>query len=273
MKKLCLAVVLVLLLAACAGPTPTAPPPLAAQPYDGQYIEALADEQEAYPPEEGYEQEAYPPEEEYEQEEYPQADAGMPDEAQTPPDGGAVGTASIIFVEAETSVTDEDALVPYLEEWGRLPLIPSHQAHGIAVDRVGGGAVRQIELGIWDNHSVWKYFIEFGGANFRVYVCDQTGEVVRFVQHGQVAPGTDPAYYTTIHALPPQNPPLPVITESVAIEIAIAHAGSGSLVGREGFLGFEDERQVWFIWVERGEERIQATVDADTGEVTRVRHW
>ena len=163
-----------------------------------------------------------------------------------------------------------------------MPAVPSIEvppyqrdatAHEIATQRVGGGAVRQVEHGFYRGSEVHKFFIEFGGANFRVYVDADTWEVARFVQHGQVAPDTDPAYYTTIYDMPAENQPPPVITEQQAIELALAHTGDGSAVNREGFLGFEQERQSWFIWVERGEERIQATVDADTGEIVKVRHW
>ena len=194
MKKLCLILAIALLLVACAGPTPTAPPPLA-EGYD-EYIEEPDYSYEVF--------EDYLMDEEYlpEEDDYPELAPDIPVEGpplqtcgqaipeQPQAQGGSPQHCGAMMPEEPTQMrpTGRVLVVPdvpasdFSNFWGNPPpVITMREAYDIAIDHIGyGWILHEMSLisGRLGQAGVFAVVFVRHDDEYVVWIAADTGEIV-----------------------------------------------------------------------------------------------
>lgn len=151
--------------------------------------------------------------------------------------------------------------------------ISHERAKEIALAKVGGGTVTEMDLDYEQGVLVYEAEIRYNGIEYEVDVNASTGEVVKF--RSDHSSGGNPAGPTAAQqpaatsSQPQSGSSSPQISYEKAKDIAIAKVGGGTVRGID--LDYEGGRPVYEIEVRYGSREYEVYVDASTGEIVRYK--
>jgi len=154
--------------------------------------------------------------------------------------------------------------------YSSIATITYERAKEIALAKVGGGTVKEIELDYEHGVLVYEVEIKYNDAEYDVDIDAATGEIVKYKSE-----------YSTNNATTTQNPsttPKPSQSDSTAStqitydrakEIALAKVGGGTV--KEIELDYEKERLVYEVEIKYNGQEYEIDIDAATGEIVKYK--
>ena len=141
------------------------------------------------------------------------------------------------------------------------PRISYERAMEIALERVGGGVIWDIELERRRGELVYEVEVRFDGVEYDVYINATTEEIIRFREDGRYN-------VNSASAMPPCLTEAEITFER-AKAIALERAGGGAVTDIE--LARNRGRLVYEIEVRNNRQEYDVRIDAATGEILRFR--
>lgn len=166
----------------------------------------------------------------------------------------AMGMIFVTAVSAHTATSRPGAQISY------------ERAEEIALAKVGGGTVREIELDRERGVLVYDAEIKYNGVKYEVDIDAITGEIVKFKQRGSsrsAAPTAPPP----AQAESQSNSSSGQISRERAEEIALAEVGGGTV--REIELDRKKGRLAYEVEVKYDGWEYEVDIDAATGEIIK----
>jgi len=141
------------------------------------------------------------------------------------------------------------------------PQISYERAMQLALERVGGGVIRDIELERRHGELVYEVEVRFDGVEYDVYINAATGEIIRFREDGRY----------NVNSASVMSPCLTEaeITFERAKAIALERAGGGTVTDID--LERRNGRLVYEVEVRINRQEYDVRIDAATGEILRFR--
>ena len=165
-------------------------------------------------------------------------------------------TASEIAAGAQTSYSAE-AKISY------------EQAKEIALAKVGGGTVKEIDLDYEHGVLVYEVEVKYNDVEYDVDVNAATGEVVKFRSDHSTDNTSTQKPSTSTPSQSQSGSSTAQISYEKAKEIAIAKVGGGTV--KEIDLDRENGRLVYEVEVKYNEQEYEIDIDAATGEIVKYK--
>lgn len=149
--------------------------------------------------------------------------------------------------------------------------ITYEKAKEIALTKVGGGTVREIELDYEHGILVYEVEIKYNGIKYEVDVNAETGEIVKFKSEYSSNTAALSTSQPTATSTPSQSGSTASgqISYEKAKEIALAKVGGGTIKDIE--LDYEKGRLVYEVEVKYNSREYEVKIDAATGEIVKYR--
>jgi len=141
------------------------------------------------------------------------------------------------------------------------PQISYERAMELALERVGGGMIWDIELERQRGELIYEVEVRFNGIEYDVYINAATEEIIRFREDGRYN-------VNSASAMPPCLTEAEITFER-AKAIALERAGGGTVTDIE--LERRRGRLVYEVEVKINRQEYDVRIDAATGEILRFR--